>query len=177
MPDDLFSFIGVADAICITTNGYVTKGGRAVMGRGCAREAKERWPGIDLALGNAIRKNGNITQVIGFSKNSYIVALPVKPASRIISDPQKEVVSHMAGRFKKGERVPGWALKADLNIIKESIKQLIELADTFEWKKVVLPRPGCGAGELDWKDIEGILKELDSRFIVVSKSAPILRRR
>lgn len=45
--------------ICITTNGTVTKAGKAVMGRGCAREACERIPGIDKMLAAHLRWRGN----------------------------------------------------------------------------------------------------------------------
>ncbi len=32
--------------LCITTNGYVKNNGECVMGRGCALEAKTRWPDL-----------------------------------------------------------------------------------------------------------------------------------
>lgn len=45
---------------CITTNGFVKKDGSCVMGRGCAKEATERYPGIEFDLGKLITKYGNI---------------------------------------------------------------------------------------------------------------------
>lgn len=45
--------------ICITTNGFVKKDGTAVMGRGCANEARFRIPGIATELGKRIRAEGN----------------------------------------------------------------------------------------------------------------------
>ena len=44
---------------CITTNGFVKKNGEAVMGRGCAKEACERYPGLAKQLGEKIIKKGN----------------------------------------------------------------------------------------------------------------------
>ena len=34
-----------ADIVCITTNGSTTRNGSAVMGKGIALQAKERYPG------------------------------------------------------------------------------------------------------------------------------------
>lgn len=48
-----------ADYLGITTNGYVTKAGDAVMGRGVALQAKQRFPGIERRLGVAIKAGGN----------------------------------------------------------------------------------------------------------------------
>ena len=44
-------FDQTADAICITTNGFVKDNGRCVAGRGCAKMAKDRWRNFDLELG------------------------------------------------------------------------------------------------------------------------------
>jgi hypothetical protein len=39
--------------IAITTNGYVKGNGACVMGRGCAKEARDSFPGIDLGWGSS----------------------------------------------------------------------------------------------------------------------------
>jgi hypothetical protein len=48
-----------SDALIITTNGFVKNNGRAVMGRGCAREARDKYKDLDLILGEKIKKGGN----------------------------------------------------------------------------------------------------------------------
>jgi len=68
---ELFDQPGV---LCITTNGFIKKDGSCVMGRGCARQAKELYSGIEYELGRLIRENGNHVQVI----QDGIVAFPVK---------------------------------------------------------------------------------------------------
>lgn len=44
-----------ADLRVVTTNGAVRRDGACVMGRGCAREAKERYPGVEYRLGSSSR--------------------------------------------------------------------------------------------------------------------------
>lgn len=50
---DLWEIAETEDAaVAITTNGSMKHGDHAVMGRGCALEAAERYPGIQLRLGS-----------------------------------------------------------------------------------------------------------------------------
>ena len=138
--------------IAIPVNGFVRRDGRAVMGKGLAKQARERIPGIDLVLGRAIKHGGwyNIYQIA-----PSIVSFPVK-RDGLIYDGDR-VVRHMEGRFAVGDYVPGWALKAETTIIEDSLRDLRMLyrrlyppmADRMY--KIVIPRVGCGAGELDWE--------------------------
>lgn len=133
------------DAVCITTNGAVRVDGACVMGRGCAKEFAERFPDGPFDLGQLIDMNGNITQVIYRNLENdkeATVAFPVK---------------HL------------WHEAADIELIQESAKQLVELADKYKWEKVLLPRPGCGNGKLEWGIVAPIIGEiLDDRFDVVT---------
>lgn len=45
--------------ILLTTNGFVKKDGKAVMGRGCAAEAVRYIPDVQHYLAEHIRVNGN----------------------------------------------------------------------------------------------------------------------
>lgn len=45
--------------ICITTNGFIRHNGECVMGRGCAAEAKRRFPALPAELGAVLREAGN----------------------------------------------------------------------------------------------------------------------
>lgn len=139
-----------ADAICITTNGYVTAAGRGVMGRGVAAQAKRRFPGIEEALGEALTRSGNHTQVIAWWGDAVaIVAFPVK---------------HV------------WQDAAKLGLIRRSCGELVALADEPRgkagrtWDRILLPRPGCGNGRLDWKDVRPVIEPLlDDRIVVVAR--------
>ena len=53
----IWDFLGRA-IIAITTNGAVTKQGKAVFGRDCARQAQERFPDLPLRLGLLLVEQG-----------------------------------------------------------------------------------------------------------------------
>jgi hypothetical protein len=165
-----------ADAICITTNGFVKRSGEAVMGRGCALEACRRFPGIDKTLGKLINEKGNQCHEIGLfplcgakTPNKWLVSFPVKPVSKRFEKPE-DVVSHLRHKFNPGSTIPGWACVADVRIIARSAVQLVTMADQRQWNMIVLPRPGCGAGELNWEqDVKPVLSSiLDDRFVCMT---------
>ena len=129
-----------ADIRVITTNGTVKKNGECVMGRGCAAEAKQRWPDLPLMLGQAIRGLGNEAFFLPF--DTGLVTFPVKHS---------------------------WYQKADITLIEQSARKIASMR-ALEDKRVVLPRPGCGNGHLDWNDVKLILAPiLDDRFHVTFK--------
>lgn len=133
-----------ADAVAITTNGFVKKNGEAVMGRGVALEAKQRWADLPRLLGVSLKLLGNHVHNFALATAPYrIVTFPVKLA---------------------------WFEKAEIVLITRSVFELDSLATMLEWKTIVLPRPGCGNGGLDWADVRPVLaKYLDDRFVVVHK--------
>jgi len=141
---DMFStkIISFADALCVTTNGFSKKNGRAVMGRGNAKQAKDLYKNIDLEFGNLLKKNGNIVQILRMNPIP-IISFPVKH---------------------------NWWEKADLELIRRSTFELVKLTDENNWKKIILPRPGCYNGKLKWiSEVKPILKDyLDDRFYIIS---------
>ena len=161
------------DVVCITTNGFVAKNGKAVMGRGCAKEIKNIHPGIDLILGSKLRELGLQPYILLQDKDGKdIVSFPVKPD--FVTNEVDNIVQHARSKFKRGDQVPGYYAKADLEIIEQSARALRRMADFKpEWKTILVPRPGCGAGELDWSDVKPILeKYFDDRFTIVTFPHP-----
>lgn len=66
--------------LCITTNGFVKNNGLAVMGKGCAKEAANKYPLLPAELGRHILKEGNTPCWI-LSKGSEgkeFISFPVK---------------------------------------------------------------------------------------------------
>lgn len=130
-----------ADVRVITTNGFIKNSGEAVMGRGCALEAKQKFSALSWELGFSIQKKGNIPF---YFRKYRIVTLPVKHA---------------------------WYEKADLDLICDSCRLMAEgLADRHpEWQDIVVPRPGCGNGQLSWIDVKTKIESLlDDRFKIIT---------
>ncbi len=128
---------------CITTNGFVKNNGEAVMGAGCAKQAVERFPALPKNLGRMIKQNGNVVQV---------VSAAVRGGDSVISFPVKHK----------------WWEEADPKLISESAGALNKMARNNPDKKFVLPRPGCGNGKLQWKDVKPLLKKLPDNVLVIS---------
>ena len=92
-----------------------------------------------------------------------LITLPVKPGYGHANN----AVEHMRGQIF-GDRVHGWAVKAEIKLIIKSCQFLPNMANKFEWEQVYMPRPGCSAGELNWNDVKKAISFLDDRFIAVT---------
>ena len=149
-PGDIFALHASTDAICLTTNGSVTHSGHAVMGRGVALQATYKYPKIRIVLGGLLRAKGN---------HVFVLYNMAAGAPAIVSFPVKHT----------------WTHRADVNLIIRSAAELVLLTDAMAWQEVVLPRPGCGNGGLDWeRDVKHRLEAiLDSRFLIVDRAAAV----
>ncbi|MFA7402638.1 MAG: ADP-ribose-binding protein [Pelobacteraceae bacterium] len=70
---DIWEYAGVA-MIAITTNGSLTRDGRAIFGRGVARQAVLRCPGLVETAGRLLAEQGNHV----FDLGGGIVTFPVE---------------------------------------------------------------------------------------------------
>lgn len=130
--------------IVITTSGSVSKDGAAVMGRGVALQAKQRFPELPEELGYRLSYEGNLP----FEFRQYrILTFPVKSE---------------------------WWQRANVDLIEQSWIHLrcVVVDELTVFRQLIPPiymvRPGCGNGGLDWEDVKPILeKYLDDRFVVV----------
>lgn len=164
---DAWSIPGT-DAVCITTNGFISRQGRAAVGLGVAKTASERYPGINLTMAAQLKQHGHITQIIHQPPGEpYLVSFPVKPDA-VINDGHN-ILSFKRRDYQIGALVPGFYAKAQLAMIERSAAELVSLTNKMGWQQVVLPRPGCGAGELSWIEVSSLLSRyLDERFVLVS---------
>lgn len=91
---DLWGDHGTA-RIAITTGGLVSPRGECVMTRGCARQARERYPGLAAELGALIREGGNHVFALG----AGLVSFPVEespwevPGLRLVERSCRELVA------------------------------------------------------------------------------------
>ena len=134
------------DAICCTTNRIVKKNGELVMGAGIAKLFKQKYPDLPAEWGERITYGNNMQGVMLTRKDDlYLMAFPTKL---------------------------DWRDSSKMPIIEFSAKALLWQARLLNWKKVLLPRPGCSNGGLDWDSevkpvLEKILKE--DRFVIIRK--------
>ena len=174
---DLFE--QTCDAIAITTNGFVRSSGSAVMGRGVAAQALKRWPGIDAIVGGMLARVGNHVGIIPVSSYAlagnkkrlayHLVMFPTKPAQGTCMNDKSNVVSYKQKEYMPGQSVPGFYCRSTLALIEQSAKELCVLADATGWQRIVIPKPGCAAGELEWRDVEPALTRIwNDRFFVIS---------
>ena len=125
-----------ADWVVVTTNGIVKKNGEAVMGRGVARQAKDRFPNLARRLAHVLKRRGNH---IAIFEDIKIVTFPTKH---------------------------NWKDSSSLELIDQSC---VEIASLPYDATFVMPKPGCGLGNLTWNQVRPILeKRLDDRFTVVT---------
>ncbi len=97
-----------------------------------------------------------------------VLSFPVKSSSKRNPKPE-DLVHHMRDKIT-GDWAPGWALMASLPHIEQSCQELLWEANDRGYRRVMVPRPGCGAGELSWETVRPVLeKHLDERFWVVSR--------
>ena len=62
-----------------------------------------------------------------------------------------------------------WLDRPDPRLIEQSTRELATLAAARGWPLVILPRPGCGGGGLEWRDIRPLLlPHLDDRFRIIA---------
>lgn len=163
---DLWDLCGRVEVMCITTNGTIKQNGRAVMGRGCALEAKTRFRDIDLWLGGLLRAHGNIPLFLGLVDiykvwTRYEVRTPLREAS----------TSHLSELWSFPVKHT-WNQRADLELIRWSAHLLREQMGDRD-VEVVIPRPGCGNGGLEWGSVRAALSTLlDERFTFIDR-APV----
>lgn len=144
----------LADFLVITTNGTVRADGCCVMGRGCAREAAQKFPPLPRKLGAAIRAGGNVVHYFDQEDLGY-----VGEPTGLFSFPVKH----------------HWSERADLDLIRQSAERLgtiaresqIQMPDMGIFPIYVLPRPGCGNGGRTWAEVRPLLVDLPENVHVI----------
>ena len=112
---------------CVTTNKCVKSNGEAVMGRGIAKQVRDRYPGFAKKLGHILTLyDGN---VILFPEIQWI-AFPTKR---------------------------DWRENSNLDLIEASARELSAYINANQIPEVWLPRPGCSNGGLYWHDVKSVI--------------------
>jgi len=122
----------------ITTNGELKADGCAVMGKGTAAQALERFPGLDYFLGLRLRKYGNRLFTFGYCG---IFTFPTKHK---------------------------WRYRSNFTLIRQSVAELTVIANNNPNHIYVIPLPGTGAGGLSPSKIWPLLEPLPDNVIIAT---------
>jgi len=148
-------------AVVIPTNGSRDKFGYNVMDSGLALDAKELFPNLPMLIGRSIKKMKGHNGVFVFS-------FPTDKVNEVEKKKEYNFVFTFPTKYNYWDNV------ADFKRIELSTFQLVKALNQLEKRlgieKVVVPRVGCGSGNLNWKEVQPILFNLlDERFIVIEK--------
>lgn len=154
-----------ADARVITVNQCVKTDGTLVMGRGCAREASVRYPGLAQELGGMIRDAlVRASPLKVYRPAPGLLAYVVKPAQHVPPDTYYPHPGWSCGHQTDSP----WCRVEVLRHVLDGLPVLEHIVNVAGWRRVVLPRLGCGYGGLRWETVRPILAAvLDDRFTVV----------
>jgi hypothetical protein len=136
---NIWDFHAAGHWIVVPTNGTLRRN-VAVMGKGLAREAAQRFPDLPYALGEQMRDDPY--RVYAFPNR--IIALPTK--------------------------FDWWDRLADPGLIVAGCRSLATMAcpDQGIHPPVYIPCLGCGQGGLSWTYVRDLIAPiLDNRFVVV----------
>ena len=133
--------------VCVTTNSVTRHNGDAIMGKGIALQAAQRFPDLPHQLGcrlRALQEKDPQWNIIQIFHNYRLITFPTK--------------HH-------------WRFPSVLKLIIRSYTNLSALMDQSDDidGPVFLPRPGCSNGQLDWFiEVRPALKRHnDNRIIIV----------
>lgn len=98
---DIWAFADTG-IIAITTNGSTTPDGRAIFGRGVARQAANRFPYIAEKLGRLLKDKGNHV----FDLGSGIVSFPVEETAWSL--PDLRIIARSAQELRSLADISGW---------------------------------------------------------------------
>lgn len=99
---DIWEYADRGCIVVITTNGSLTPNGRAIFGRGVARQAALRHPGLAEKLGGMLAKNGNHV----FDLGCGIVSFPVEETAW--SQPDLRIIANSAEELRRLAGLSGW---------------------------------------------------------------------
>lgn len=129
------------DYFVITTNAYVKQNGALVMGAGIARQVRDKWPGIDVEMGKAVRAAMDAQKYYGVILGEKLGIFQVKYY---------------------------FADAADLDLIWRSATELERVAREMPDKTFALNFPGIGNGKLSRELVAPLLKGLPDNVQVWS---------
>lgn len=141
--EELWKHPGHPGMIIVTTNAIVKANGALVMGRGAARQARDRIPEIDLECGTAARQAAH--------RYGFHVVRP--PTGGKVGFGIFQVKYH----YKE---------LANLELIELAVKKLTNYANEFPDVAIRMNYPGIGHGGLTRQEVEPLLLSLPDNITI-----------
>lgn len=144
---DMWSVFAKADLFLVTTNSVLNRHGALVMGAGIARQARDRFAGLDQAFGKAVALTGP----------RYGVLFPnAWPEDKL-------------GAFQTKRH---WQDKAEMQLIQLASHKLQVWCGLYPTCRVHLNMPGVGHGGLSREQVLPLLEALPDTVTVWEYRAP-----
>lgn len=139
---NMLDSLHLCDYAFITTNSFVKRDGKLVMGRGIAQQVRDSYPGIDYDFGTRILKEK------AFLKEYNLLHSRVHP------------------KFYAFQVKYHWFSEADLKLIENSCKMLKLRAELEEHNIFFLNFPGIGNGKLSREDVLPLIEDLPDNVTI-----------
>jgi len=130
----------IPNVYLFTGNPIIKNNGTIVMGRGAAKQVRDTYPGID----------GVFAKLISQDPSTNCCFTAINPGQ-------------VLGWFKVKDH---WADPAELNIIKNSVKDLITIVNTWPMINFHMNYPGIGNGRLSESEVESIINMLPNNVLI-----------
>ena len=151
--EELWKNPGFPGLIVITGNGTIGRNGKLIMGRGAAKQAKDRIKGIDRECGAIARAYVPLATSTGYSQYGFM----------IVREPTDEKIGFGVFQVKWH-----YAENACLDMIERSAKLLNKYALENPDTNIRMNFPGIGAGKLKFEEVEPIVvKELTAHNLTI----------
>lgn len=118
---DMWSIFDLTDYFIITTNSYIRQDGAVVMGRGIAKQMKDKYPEVPFQFAKQIKHLGTYGLIFHLGDDTHLGAFQVK---HHYADP------------------------ATVSLIHHSAVQLDHFAEEYPHKRFDMNFPGIGNGRL-----------------------------
>jgi hypothetical protein len=151
---DMWTVYPTTDLFLITTNSTLRRDGALVMGRGIARQARDRFPGLDKVLGQ------HILNLCGNEGEYGLLISPRWPEAKLGVFQVKRHYSHAAS----------------VELIQHSTNALCAWCTEQPKAIVVLNFPGIGNGRLPRTAVLPILQQLPDTVTIWEYPSPHLTR-
>lgn len=152
-----WDFLGIADAICIPTNGS-SKPLEGTIGK----EALKYFPTILKNLEIAIKFGANTSHIVEKYKKTgigetKIVTIPIRPIKCIVNEHKSNILNIAKRHYAIGEDCPGYLCKPSIALFSQAILTMeYTCCDILKYKHVVIAPMEC----FEFDEIKLLLKQI-----------------